>query len=136
MTAPPRFWEVDDRQRRRRVLHHLIPAALWAPTRGEKDACLEALMELQDCASLVARNPTSGAGAVGAEEPGETGGHPAGYADTFASNSHQGRCSHRLGDSLVNSVPCSIAPKASSVGISAWFASALVSCRLGLGLGL
>ena len=46
--APPRHWELDDRSRRRRVRHHLMQAALWAPTTGEKDTRLEALMELQD----------------------------------------------------------------------------------------
>ena len=40
-------WKVDDMQRRRRVLHQLIQAALWAPTMGENGACEEALMEQQ-----------------------------------------------------------------------------------------
>ena len=41
-------WKVDDMQRRRRVRHQLIQAALWAPTMREDDACQEALVEQQD----------------------------------------------------------------------------------------
>ena len=46
MTAPPRPW--DDRSWRRRVHSHLNQAAVWAPTTGAKDACLETFMEQQD----------------------------------------------------------------------------------------
>ena len=76
MTAPPRPLEVDDRSRRRRVCDHFIQAALWAPTVGENDACLEVLVELQDWdENATARWPeTSGSvmqnGAFGPEEPG------------------------------------------------------------------
>ena len=46
--GPPKPWEMDANTRRRRVRSYLIQAALWAPTTGRKDACVEALMEQQD----------------------------------------------------------------------------------------
>ena len=48
ITAPSRPWEMNDSSRRRRVRSHLIQAALWAPTIGETDACLGALVEQQE----------------------------------------------------------------------------------------
>ena len=49
MAAPPKLWEIDDKSRRRRVRYHLIQTALGAPTTGENDAGLEAMVERQDC---------------------------------------------------------------------------------------
>ena len=48
MTAPSNPWEMSESSRRRRVRSHLILAALWAPTSGEKDACLDALVDQQE----------------------------------------------------------------------------------------
>ena len=39
---------MDASSRRRRVRSYLLQAALWAPTDGEKDSRLEALLEQQD----------------------------------------------------------------------------------------
>ena len=48
MTIPRKPWELDATARRRRVHSYLIQAASLAPTKGEKGACLEFLMEQQD----------------------------------------------------------------------------------------
>ena len=61
---------------------HLIQAAMWAPTAGKKDACLEALVAQGDGDENTANRwpETCGAvmqnGADGADEQGIDRGHP------------------------------------------------------------
>ena len=62
-----------------RVRHHLIRAAVWAPTAGEKDACVDAFTENQkweECAQVRWPDPLDWFYRM---EPSALG-----YADTFA----------------------------------------------------
>ena len=86
MTAPPRPW--DDRSWRRRVHSHVNQAAVWAPTTGAKDACLETFMEQQDWDDNAANQwrETFGTiiqnGATWHRKARDHDGHPASEADS------------------------------------------------------